>query len=322
MQNISYNTIKVFHHNDLDGRASAAIIATKFGWDDIDFIEMNYPEKFPITSINKGDTVWIVDYHILLEEMKQLLSITTDVHWIDHHASAIKDYENFNKKVRGLATEKYAGCVLTFIYCSLMDSIDISDWREWPEEYIDADTAGVPQFIRYIGDYDTKTLQYQDTRPFFFGLNSIPTKPANVKEDGYNIWVLLMNWDANTTSYIIEKGKSICDYRKLFLKEYFDSYGFITKFEGYSTAVVNVSNFGDEALWPAQGCVDILMTFVYSGNDDKWKFSLYSEKVDVSVIASKRGGGGHPGASGFSLSNKDGYALLGDLSKNRNKVIK
>ena len=39
--------------------------------------------------------------------------------------------------------------------------------------------------------------------------------------------------------------------------------------------------------------------------DDKWNFSLYSEKVDCSVIAKGYGGGGHKGAAGFTTEEVD-----------------
>ena len=49
------------------------------------------------------------------------------------------------------------------------------------------------------------------------------------------------------------------------------------------------------------GSYDILMPFSYNGKSGNWSYSMYSKTTDVSVIAKKYGGGGHKGASGFTL---------------------
>ena len=48
---------------------------------------------------------------------------------------------------------------------------------------------------------------------------------------------------------------------------------------------------------------DIVAVFSYDVKTHYWIISLYSNKVDVSVIASRFGGGGHKGSSGFRYNN-------------------
>ena len=60
---------------------------------------------------------------------------------------------------------------------------------------------------------------------------------------------------------------------------------------------------------------DIVCTFCYNG--DRWNYSIYSNKeyVDCSDIAKNKGGGGHPGASGFIMNTpmtKDGLPYIRD----------
>ena len=55
--------------------------------------------------------------------------------------------------------------------------------------------------------------------------------------------------------------------------------------------------FGSEAFGEKFKQYPLCLSFVYMGN--KWTVGLYSETIDVSVIAKKYGGGGHTGAAGF-----------------------
>jgi nanoRNase/pAp phosphatase (c-di-AMP/oligoRNAs hydrolase) len=41
----------------------------------------------------------------------------------------------------------------------------------------------------------------------------------------------------------------------------------------------------------------------YNYNGDKYTVSLYSKEIDTSEISESLGGGGHPGASGFTDNN-------------------
>ena len=54
------------------------------------------------------------------------------------------------------------------------------------------------------------------------------------------------------------------------------------------------------------------MIFKYDGKAKQWKYGIYTEKedVDLSTIATKRGGGGHRSAAGFSTED-----LLPELKK-------
>jgi nanoRNase/pAp phosphatase (c-di-AMP/oligoRNAs hydrolase) len=74
------------------------------------------------------------------------------------------------------------------------------------------------------------------------------------------------------------------------------SFAYYTFFEGYEAVVVNIGHVGSE-IFDSIKKKPLLIMYVYDGKD--YKVSLRSEEVDVSKIALKYGGGGHPGASGF-----------------------
>jgi oligoribonuclease NrnB/cAMP/cGMP phosphodiesterase (DHH superfamily) len=120
--------MKCFYHDDMDGRASAAIIKTENP--QCKCIAIDYGTKFPFDKINHGEEVFIVDYSISPQEMDMLIQITTTpterarpnkgpdwsppkrITWIDHHQTAIdkyKDWHNYHKINYSLNT-KYAAC--------------------------------------------------------------------------------------------------------------------------------------------------------------------------------------------------------------------
>ena len=75
--------MKCFYHNDADGKCAGFWVHLSAGLTDPnmgqDFIEMSYEKTFPIDTINPNEQIYIVDYSISPDEMRQLLTITTDV---------------------------------------------------------------------------------------------------------------------------------------------------------------------------------------------------------------------------------------------------
>ena len=98
--------MKCFYHNDADGRCAGFWVDLNVGlndqYQDHSFIEMSYAKPFPMESIRKDEQIYIVDYSISPDEMRQLLKITKNVTWIDHHKTAIEKYKDFEYKIRGV----------------------------------------------------------------------------------------------------------------------------------------------------------------------------------------------------------------------------
>ena len=103
-----------FHHNDLDGRLSAywvwkKLIVKPGQYGPVRFIEMNYNMDFPLEMVAPDEQVVIVDYSIDPKEMIDLLGVTQDVTWIDHHRTAIKRYAPFPEILEKLLSRVPAG---------------------------------------------------------------------------------------------------------------------------------------------------------------------------------------------------------------------
>jgi oligoribonuclease NrnB/cAMP/cGMP phosphodiesterase (DHH superfamily) len=265
--------MKIFYHNDADGKCAAHVIAYIFHHtleNNIeDYIEINYGMDFPLKLIEEDEDVFIVDYSIELEVMDKLLDITSNIFWIDHHITAIEKYINYPHNLQGLRNVEYSGCVLTYIYL------------------YNVSFEQVPMPIRYIGDRDTWQWRYgQETKLFCSGAELYDLHPLSLD------WEILFN---NPLS-VKKEGMIVEKYKTERNKDYVKSFAYYNFFEGYEAVVVNIGHVGSE-IFDSIKKKPLLIMYVYDGKD--YKVSLRSEEVDVSKIALKYGGGGHPGASGF-----------------------
>ena len=79
-----------FHHNDADGRCSAAIVKrwhkTLVTRKRLVFVEMDYARRVPLEDIKRDDIVVIVDFSFKPDDMKAALAATDlGAIWCDHH---------------------------------------------------------------------------------------------------------------------------------------------------------------------------------------------------------------------------------------------
>lgn len=291
--------MKCFYHIDDDGKCAGFWVnrlAHHYDGYEKSFIKINYGDTFPLYDIKTNEQIYIVDYSISPNEMEQLLKITKDVTWIDHHRSAIKRYDGFDTSIRGIRYEGIAGCMLT--YCWLKHMTNGGEGQ--PKEFDIIMTEDAPMFTKYISDYDVWKFKYgEDTKAFEMGLQLYDLTPDSI----YAIWngFLTPNDYVNTESVIIQRGKDLLRYRDNWAKEYCEHIGFEVELEGYKCFAMNLAMISSDYFKSVnQEDYDMFIGFSYNGKS--WNYSLRSEKVDCSQIAMKYGGGGHPGAAGFATN--------------------
>ena len=292
--------MKCFYHADADGRCAGFWVCLNVGINDNyhpEMIEINYGKPFPFDKIGLGEQIYIVDYSIDPAEMLRLLEITNDVTWIDHHKTAIEKYADFPHEIRGVRVDGVAGCMLTYCYIHHMTDRGQGEIKPFDISM----TADAPQFTKLIADWDVWTFRYgDDTRNFITAFN------------GYDFHPESKNWDKflcfpdgrynSATSELITEGKTMTRFRDEWAKEYCRTKGFETVIDGHRAFAMNLGNCNSEYFKSINdGTFAILAPFSFDGK--KWTVSLYSQTVDVSEIAKKRGGGGHKGASGFQCEN-------------------
>ena len=270
-------SIICLHHNDADGRASAAIVRRALG-PDVQFYEIDFGDLVPWNKIEGADRAVMVDFSLPPDEMLRLAE-ATDLIWIDHHISALEAMAGIADDWPGVRDIGEAGCVLTWNYF-------------FPDKPI-------PRAILLIGDRDIWRWAEQDTGAFDEGLYQRDTRP-----DHDELWQPLLNDDRKLLQELIEEGEILRRARLLDIRRTVRKYGFEVSFEGYRTLAINTRSSGEMGEIIRQQGYQIAYCYVdirQNGNLVT-AVTLYSDEVDVSRLARKFGGGGHRGAAGFSFS--------------------
>ena len=272
----------IIHHNDNDGRLGAVICEmytsiSRSPDEPVRFLEMDYKDTFCATSIVKPDEkVIIVDFSLKPEEMLELLGVTADVVWLDHHKTAIDRYADFDIEIKGIREERErAGCMLAW------------DYFVWD----DFDHANAPLVVRLISDYDTWTLSDSRSKALNYGLQSVDTSP------GSGLWQRLISSEEEVIKFCMG-GEFVLGFAQRRGFELANSYGYFAELDGVRIFCMHNPNPGMDWFWLLKdNGSDAFARIAFDGK--KYTVSLYSETIDVSVICKGYGGGGHPGAGGF-----------------------
>lgn len=147
--------MKVYHHNDADGRCSAAIIKLANPDIIIDFIEIDYKDTIDVQTIKQNESIVIVDFSFTPEVMSKILNRTNDIIWIDHHKTAQNyHYNKILKGIRDFTEPGRAACELTWHYYfpnkTLPEAVALiadKDVWTWKLDNTDAFTEGQEQLV-------------------------------------------------------------------------------------------------------------------------------------------------------------------------------
>jgi len=274
--------MKCFYHSaDTDGHCSGAIIKLRFP--ECELYPINYGEPFPWEIItNPKERVYVVDFclqpfsdMVKLNDMCQLV-------WIDHHKSAIEEYLKSNVSIKGLRNMEHAACYLVWSF--------IYGVAQQP-----------PYQVTLLSNYDIWDHTDPLTLPFQYGIRMYETDPS--KDEGMDTWRAIFYRGVKEDSIVasvVNEGSTIIKYIERENRLTCDVCSYELEFEGYKCIAINKMLTSSNIFDSAEGDYDIKITFGYRGG--KWFVSLYSDKVDVSEIAKKYGGGGHKGAAGFQLT--------------------
>lgn len=269
--------MKAFYHSaDLDGHCSGALI--KMVYPECEMIGINYGDEFPWDDIEKDEIIYMVDFS--LQPFKYMIKLQKKCKliWIDHHKSAIEEYDkaNFEGKVPKIAGNQKSGIGA----CQLV----------W--EYFD---KGLPTFIKLLAEYDVWDHSDSRTLPFQWGMRQF----ADTSPDNQEFWKSL--FDVEEVVRITEVGGIILKYQQVENEKYIKACGFDLEFDGLKCIAVNkmlTNSMLFTSVWNPEE-YDAMLTFGY--RNGKWTICLYSDKedIDISGIAKARNGGGHKGAAGF-----------------------
>lgn len=298
-----------YHHNDLDGRAAAAVVSyTLNEYNPHSFIESDY-SGLKTELCADMDDVWIVDYSFTedtLPTLLELLDRASHVTWIDHHDSSLDLIESHPelKAVDNLSiyvSKDHSGCMLTYQYLH------------------GEEDSMVPLFLRLISDYDNWDREHPDSYAFVLGMNLRNCRPTSALYrrltqeflDNFTsyeeldcldeVFLSVVKTSCPLLSSIWEDGQVVESYANEQNRKILQGCGFESEFHGYRCFCVN-SAYGNSMMFGAKLLrYPLCIAFYFDGT--QYNYSLYSDsdrfEVSCKSIAEEYGGGGHIGAAGF-----------------------
>lgn len=276
----------IYHNADLDGKCSAAIVLRHFGENNVELVGMNYRDEFPWEKIDGDTDVIMVDFSLQpFPRMLELEDRCANLVWIDHHKSAIDDYNGQSRRWETSLRTDQAACELVWdYYCTKQP---------------------MPQAVYYIGRYDIwQWRDKPDILSFQYGLNSVENSPSGAIWDS----ILAVGPEVTrVTDSLVHAGQHIVRYKTRQNAVYAQETAFPLTWKGlrFIASNVQLSNSAvfDAVFDPEKH--DAMLTFGYRKGG--WSIGLYSNPelcqergIHLGALAKEFGGGGHPGAAGFS----------------------
>lgn len=223
--------------------------------------------------------------------------------WIDHHKSSIESHPN---DIPGYRIDGVAACRLAYQWFSTLKMTPVPEEIGLPDKqhYIDRKVVE-PLAVRLAGEYDIWDKRDPDAELFQHGLRS--------RELGPDTWDILLSGPTAPegdkrglaelyVETLLDAGEALQYARTKENASIIKEIGFTIQFEGLTFLACNAARYNSHlftaGLTPEH---DACFGFKWTGKD--WSVSLYhapgKEHHDLSLIAVKRGGGGHRGACGF-----------------------
>ncbi len=269
----------IYHIADLDGKGSAAIV--KYAHKDCELLGYNYDQEIPYDEIDKHDKIVICDISFPMEYMFKLHS-EKDVTWIDHHASAIAQYDAYLEKAGGLGIK------------GLREIGKAAIELTW--NYFFPDVA-VPEGVHLLALNDLFDLRDKRVRPFEYAFQSL-----GVNRPYDRSWKDLFEGKTDI-ALMVEKGNAILSYIKHRDYRLVRNMAFEGTYNGLRYIAANMPQAGTDFFESLDNIknYDFMVSFSLNKRN-RWNLSFRSttEAVDVSKIAAAFGGGGHKKAAGAS----------------------
>jgi len=266
--------VVIYHKKCPDGFGAAYAAWKKFG-DTAAYIPAGYGDDLPEGL--EGKEVYILDFSFEHPDvMEHLVETAKRVVAIDHHESS------------KLLTEK----VPEHVYDASRSGATIA-WS-----YFHPDTP-VPRFMQILEDGDLYRYALPETRDIFSYLD--------VQPNDFSVWNDIMREleDETTKSILLAKAATATEFFESFARLSIEAAKKV-RFEGYECYFATTLPSITMRSYIAHELYEKLppIALVVTAHPDGFGVSIRSnESVDVSKIAAKYGGGGHPGSSGFFIPN-------------------
>jgi oligoribonuclease NrnB/cAMP/cGMP phosphodiesterase (DHH superfamily) len=291
-----------FYHSPCsDGFGAAYAIWHR--WPDIEFIPINHGEPINSGTI-RGKNVLFVDFSLKKDKIWAMAQLAKSVIILDHHKSAeseLKDFGTFNGELidlEDILSYEHNNVVAHF---DMLHSGAVLAWRfANPLEEI-------PQALLYIEDRDLWKWELSGSKEFGLATASIPFIFETWRDN------VISN---NDTHDLVRRGAAVVEYEDKLVRQivgnaYWDTLWYVRENgnrDGHVAIFCNTSVLQSEvgnALIKAYPEAQFAAVW-YITAEGETRYSLRSEegRADVSIIASRHGGGGHRNASGFTVERQ------------------
>lgn len=335
----------IIHHNDDDGRCSAAVIYNEiFGglpMDESSFIEYGHTAEginLKIEDIKQNDIIFIVDLaldEVVYNFISKVVRCAQDVQiiHIDHHKTTLEFIEHMNDEqreimqhVRKLYKIGVSASMLCWTYACMNETERkkcesmVYDYTE-SYSHVGISEDGtmdhlreyrVPMIVRFIDDWDVWRHAMPTTKAFNLGFSMVENKqPYDA------LWKdLLYGQDFRLNKMFVEPGQIIQQYKnaenRRVMKNAFEfsfkNSELFERFGDYKMLCLNHTTHSSIVFGDKVKEYDAVCVFHYDGGNKQWRYSLYSDEekgIDVSGICKAFGGGGHEHAAAFYSSPDD-----------------
>lgn len=307
------NIAIIYHDADFDGKLSREVClhwlrklhtqATlhDYGWDYGRPVPRPHGALQGIDGWEFYDQIYIVDLSV--DELMVRTDLRDKIVWIDHHASAIKKWDESGPEVfHGYRIDGVAACRLCWQWF-LRDRHrikEVSVMRLPAKSDFVARSVSEPTLIRLAGEYDIWDLRDPDAKALQFGLRAVEERDLKVLIElqfiGADDGNLLLNSCLDTGHAI----KAYCDRQN---DEYSAAYSQTIQWEGLTFCALNIGQRGNSDLLRGGLKPEHQACLAWRWDGKQAYMSLYHVEghtdIDLSLIATKYGGGGHKGACGF-----------------------
>lgn len=261
----------IYHANCGDGFTAAWVAFQRFP--DARFVGAHYGQEPP--KIQPGEDVMMVDFSYKRDVLIEMAKVASTVTVIDHHETAQKELVDLPDNVIVKFDMAHSGAYLTWMY--LGDPLKEPHW-----------------LIRYTQDRDLWQWKLPQSREVNSALMSYPMD--------FQTWtgLSLLRWQE-----LSREGGAILRYQEKVTDSHVRN-ARKGKMLGHEVYIVNATSLYSEIA--GELCKKGPFGVCYFRRlDGKYQFSLRGRDetgIKVNDIAKRFGGGGHPMAAGFELSEE------------------
>ncbi len=268
---MSHKQIAILYHGGCpDGFGGAYAAWKKFG-DTAEYVPLKH--GLPPPNDMAGKTLYFIDFCYKKEIMDQFVTEAESVTVLDHHLGVREVTESMPHFV---FDEKRSGATIA--------------WRYFHHD------APVPVLLQYVQDGDLYTFTLPDSRAVL--------SYVYAQKFHFDTWDKLMREleDVRTRTELVQRGTIYAEHFAILAQQIANKAAIVT-FEGYECYFASAADMFSSDVGNLLAKLKPPLALVANMHGDVLNVSLRSDdSVDVSAIARKYGGNGHPRASAFRIT--------------------